>query len=326
MLKIGYLEMDSPLVVISPNNGSDEMCNFNGSAGLILVGSFNLDQVSLSEVKKAIEVVNADAPMGFSMTGSNRESLTEAAELAAGGGYLLDIECTGGSHLDEVADQVRVAKISGATVSVSFRPEALGDERMVARKLKEAGADLIHLDLTRTGNGRGKVIKRFSDSGGPKIMAQYDVANFDDAELLLSMGADLIALNGKTDPEFASWLSEALKTLEDLIGWYNAPKHICSGGDLRGLAFCCLPVKNCPIMGALRKLNITPRDFAEIKMELARGTPLEHGDGTCFGSLVWCCKITKPCFMRDAVLDRIGLSPRDYMKLKKKLAKDILTS
>jgi putative methanogenesis marker domain 9 len=326
MLKIGYLEMDSPLVVIFPNNGSGEMRDFNGSAGLILVGSFNLDQVSLSEVKKAIEVVNADSPMGFSMTGSSRKNLTEAAELAAGGGYLLDIECTGGSHLDEVADQVRVAKISGATVSVNFRPEALGDERTVARKLKEAGADLIHLDLTRTGKRSGKVIKRFSDSGGPKIMARYDVADFDDAELLLSMGADLIALNGKTDPEFASWLSEALKTLEDLIGWYNAPKHICSGGDLRGLAFCCPPVKNCPIMGALHKLNITPRDFAETKMELARGTPLEHGDGTCFGSLVWCCKITKPCFMRDAVLDRIGLSPRDYMKLKKKLAEDILKS
>ena len=114
--------------------------------------------------------------------------------------------------------------------------------------------------------------------------------------------------------------------IRDRIGWYNAPKHICSGGDLRGLAFCCLPVKDCPVQAVLRRIGMTPQEFAEKKMALAKGTPLEYGDGTCFGSLVWCCKITKPCFMRDSVLEQIGLSPRDYMKLKKKLAEDLLES
>jgi predicted metal-binding transcription factor (methanogenesis marker protein 9) len=59
-------------------------------------------------------------------------------------------------------------------------------------------------------------------------------------------------------------------------------------------------------------------------MEFVKGTPLEYGDSTCFGSLAWCCKITKPCFMRDGVLDLIDLSPTEYMKLKKQMADYIL--
>jgi len=126
------------------------------------------------------------------------------------------------------------------------------------------------------------------------------------------------------DPEFVEWLSRAMEEYQDLSGWYNAPKHICAGGDLRGLAFCCPPVKHCPVLGALKKVGMAPEEFVERKLELAKGTMLESGEGTCFGSLVWCCKISKPCYLRDAVLERIGLSGREYMALKKKLAEDLL--
>ena len=61
-----------------------------------------------------------------------------------------------------------------------------------------------------------------------------------------------------------------------------------------------------------------------MKMEFAKGTPLEYGDSTCFGSLVWCCKITKMCPLRDGVLEMIGLSDADYMELKRELADYIL--
>ena len=27
------------------------------------------------------------------------------------------------------------------------------------------------------------------------------------------------------------------------MAWENSPSHICRGGDVRGLAFCCPPVK-----------------------------------------------------------------------------------
>jgi predicted metal-binding transcription factor (methanogenesis marker protein 9) len=59
-------------------------------------------------------------------------------------------------------------------------------------------------------------------------------------------------------------------------------------------------------------------------MEFAKGTLLEFGDSTCFGSLAWCCKISKPCYLRDGVLDVLGLSAADYMKLKKEMADYIL--
>ena len=60
------------------------------------------------------------------------------------------------------------------------------------------------------------------------------------------------------------------------------------------------------------------------KIAAAKGTPLEKGEGTCFGSLVWCCKISKPCYLRDEALSRAKLSEKEYMELKKKLAEKIL--
>lgn len=66
-------------------------------------------------------------------------------------------------------------------------------------------------------------------------------------------------------------------------------------GDKRALTFCCPPVKPCPITIALEEADLTPQDYIEIKEEFARKTRLGEGQGTCFGSLVWCCKLSKPC-------------------------------
>ena len=40
--------------------------------------------------------------------------------------------------------------------------------------------------------------------------------------------------------------------------WEDAPSHICRRGDVRGLAFCCPPVKPCPILNVLDEVNLTP--------------------------------------------------------------------
>ena len=69
---------------------------------------------------------------------------------------------------------------------------------------------------------------------------------------------------------------------------------------------------------------MTPDEYVEKKLSLAKGTPLEKGDGTCFGSLVWCCKISKLCYLRDAALTRMGLSGKEYMEQKKNLAENLL--
>ena len=66
---------------------------------------------------------------------------------------------------------------------------------------------------------------------------------------------------------------------------------------------------------------MTPEEFVQKKLSFAKGTPLETGEGTCFGSLVWCCKISKLCYLRDAALARIGLSAKEYMELAKEAGK-----
>jgi len=69
---------------------------------------------------------------------------------------------------------------------------------------------------------------------------------------------------------------------------------------------------------------MTPEEYVKIKEEFGRKTRLGEGKGTCFNSLVWCCKISKPCPLRDKVLREIGMSKEEYMELKKKLAQEIL--
>jgi len=326
MLDIGYLNLDNPVVIISSKEDFDELRSFDESVGLLMLGSFDLEVVSASEIEKAIDEMSPSSALGLSVAGGSREKLMEVSLTAAKRGCLLEIDLSTHSQLDAVTSLARDMKRTGVVLSVRFRPEFSVDLGEIAEGLSEAGVDVLHLDLTGQNGAALKLVKKMKDRGAPHIMARFDIGDFEGAKSILSMGADLVSLNGRTDPEFASWLVETLKEFGRLTGWYNAPKHICAGGDLRGMAFCCPPVKNCPLMGALKKVGMTPKQFLERKMMLAKGTPLEYGEGTCFGSLVWCCKVTKPCFMRDAVLDRIGLSPSDYMKLKKKLAEDLLES
>ncbi|WP_409200550.1 methanogenesis marker 9 domain-containing protein [Methanobrevibacter sp. DSM 116169] len=106
--------------------------------------------------------------------------------------------------------------------------------------------------------------------------------------------------------------------------WNDAPSHVCRGGDVRGLAFCCPPVKPCPVMRALDEVNISPQDYIDIKNKFANETRLGEGPRTCFGSLVWCCKPSKPCPLRDMTLNQIDMSQDEYLQLKKELS-EVLT-
>jgi putative methanogenesis marker domain 9 len=108
--------------------------------------------------------------------------------------------------------------------------------------------------------------------------------------------------------------------------WNDAPSHVCRGGDNRGLAFCCPPVKTCPIMNALSEIEITPQDYIDIKNKFSNETRLGEGPGTCFGSLVWCCKPSKPCPLRDMTLRNINMSVDEYLDLKRQLSEALLGS
>ena len=106
--------------------------------------------------------------------------------------------------------------------------------------------------------------------------------------------------------------------------WDDAPSHICRGGDVRALAFCCPPVKPCPIVNALKEVDITPQEYIEIKNKYANETRLGEGPGTCFGSMVWCCKTSKPCPLRDMSMKSINLSVDEYLSLKKQMAEELV--
>ncbi|PKL59333.1 MAG: methanogenesis marker 9 domain-containing protein, partial [Methanomicrobiales archaeon HGW-Methanomicrobiales-4] len=93
----------------------------------------------------------------------------------------------------------------------------------------------------------------------------------------------------------------------------------------RSLAFCCMPVKPCPLLPALEKLGVSPQEFVTMKMEGVKGTVLEGGTGTCFGSLSYCCKDSTPCMFRDGVLRQVGVKRSAYMLEKRELSKKIMS-
>ena len=330
MLEVGYLNLDNPIAITCSNDDfhghhdSHEhhgSSRFNGSAGLLILDDINLDEVPLLDVEATLSEIKTASTLGFSVKCSKDEPLMEAAKFAARNLYLMELDALSGMNAVRLSDLVKRIKRCGTTLSAKLSPEMLTDD--LATTLRNSGLDIIHLNLSGM-NGTGpKMVKKISDQHGPRIMALGDIGNFEDAESLLAMGADLVSLHGP-DPDFADWLSKAMKEYDRLSGWYNAPKHICSGGDLRGLAFCCPPVKHCPVLGALRRAGMAPEEFVDRKIKLAEGTPLEGGEGTCFGSLVWCCKASKPCYLREAALRRAGLSNREYMNLKRKLAEQLL--
>ena len=109
------------------------------------------------------------------------------------------------------------------------------------------------------------------------------------------------------------------------MGWDDAPAHVCRGGDARGLAFCCPPVKPCPVHTKLAEIGLSPQEFVNIKQEFGKKTKLGVGPSTCFGSLIWCCKASKPCPLRDMELQLNDISHDEYMTLKKQLAEEILS-
>ncbi|MCJ7444210.1 MAG: methanogenesis marker 9 domain-containing protein [Methanotrichaceae archaeon] len=317
MLKIGYLDLDNPIAIVTPYQNP----NPEEAAGLVLFDGIDLDRISIDDLESFLDELHLSAALGISVYSSEDRPILDAARLASKRLYLLELDFSRSFEKGRPLDLIPKIKKCGTTLSLRIHPEDLTNDLINATKRE--GLDLIHLDLQRQNGTGSKLVKKIVDLRGPKIMALETVDKFEDANILLAMGADIVSLHSP-DPEFANWLAGAVKDYDRITGWYNAPKHICSGGDIRGLAFCCPPIKRCPVFNALKKVGMTPDDFVQRKVMLAKGTPLEHGEGTCFGNLVWCCKITKPCYLREVAMERIKLSGKEYMELKRKLAEELL--
>ena len=65
-------------------------------------------------------------------------------------------------------------------------------------------------------------------------------------------------------------------------------------------------------------------DYIRMKLDAVKGTPLDTGKQTCFGSLAWCCKTSSPCMFRDMTLKQAGISRKEYMRLKRDLSDTIM--
>ena len=238
----------------------------------------------------------------------------QPAMLAAGcGEFLLE-------HPARLVEIIRALKSEDVTVSVKVRAGVAADDADLARTVWKAGADILHVDLMDFGHNKLRQIRNASPL---TLIANNSINTFDRAMDAFSHGADLVSLARNSDPWTLAGLDAAITRYADEGGWYNAPKQLCRGGDIRGLAFCCMPVKPCPLLPALERLGLSKNEYLRVKQEAVKGTPLENGKSTCFGSLAWCCKISSPCMFRNMTLEQRGLSAREYMRCKHRLAEKI---
>ncbi len=289
----------------------------------------------LETLEREIDVLKqSDVVMGINLRGSTPAAYAEVAGafgdrvvyeidahcrqpamLEAGcGEYLLE-------HPAKLVEIIRALKSANVTVSVKIRAGVAADDRDLARTVWKAGADILHVDLMDYGHNK---VRQLRNASPLMLIANNSINTFDRAMDAFSHGADLVSLGRKSDPWTLAGLDAAITRFADEGGWYNAPKQLCRGGDVRALAFCCMPVKACPLIPALEKIGLSRNEYLKIKQEAVKGTPLDDGKSTCFGSLAWCCKISSPCMFRNMTLEKKGLSTREYMQCKHHLAEKIM--
>jgi tRNA-dihydrouridine synthase B len=273
--------------------------------------------------------------LGINLRGSSPEAFSAiAAAIGDKVVYEIDAHCRqapmiaagcGEYYLhkpDELAAVIRALKSQGVTVSVKIRAGVAPDDRKLARLLWKAGADILHIDLMDFGTAK---LRQIRNSCPLMLIANNSVNGFDTMKDMLSHGADLVSVARQSDIRTLSGLDAAITRFADEEGWYNAPKQLCRGGDIRSLAFCCMPVKECPLIPTLARMGIAKERYIQLKQEAVKSTPLDTGQQTCFGSLCWCCKTSSPCMFRDMTIRQAGLSKKEYMRLKRDLSDTLMT-
>ncbi len=364
-LKIGYLTPKNPIALAPMAGITDSKftAQFTDHVGMVVLGGYNLDiltnEAAQREVQRGRREFITDSPMEFleselqAITGKDTgtavmvnvraadiEAYADAARLAKkyGAGIEINAHCrqpeimelgAGESllgHLDTLCEIIETVRSTGAVVSVKTRANVV-DDLEVAKVIEQAGAHIIHIDAM---NGRGadvNVIRKIRNNTSLFIIGNNSIVDFSSAKSMFARGADMVSVARAVinDPNTLRSLVEQVISEQNMTGWYNSPKHICGGGDLRALTFCCLPVKPCAVHNALKQIGMTAEEFARLKLDFVEDTPLEYGDSTCFGSMTWCCKISKPCFLRDGVLEVVGVSDVEFMQIKKRMSEEILS-
>ncbi|MCJ7741690.1 MAG: methanogenesis marker 9 domain-containing protein [Methanoregula sp.] len=290
----------------------------------------------VEELKKQMALMEkSTVVLGLNLRGSTPESFSAIARsLGESVVYEIDAHCRQpamiaagcGEHYlkkpGELMAVVRTLKSENVTVSVKIRAGVAADDRLLARKLWQSGADILHIDLMDFGSAK---LRQIRNSCPLMLIANNSINTFDRMREMLSHGADIVSLARKSDARTLSGLDAAITRYAIEEGWYNSPKQLCRGGDIRALAFCCMPVKECPLLPTLSRIDMPKEAFIRMKLDTVKGTPLQEGNQTCFGSLAWCCKTSSPCMFRDMTLKQVGLSKKEYMRLKRDLSDTIMS-
>jgi TIM-barrel protein len=288
------------------------------------------DDVS-SELKRQVALLEkSDVVLGLNLRAGSPAAYRHIAdEIGPSAIYEIDAHCrqepmiAAGAgeylvkHTDELKAIVHALKGEGVTVSVKFRAGVSADDRLLGRKLWRAGADILHIDLMDFGHTK---VRQVRNSCPLTIIANNSITTFDKVREMFSHGADLVSLARESNERTLAGLDAAIQRFVDEHGWYNAPKQLCRGGDLRALTFCCMPVKECPLIPTLERQGIHKDEYLQLKMDGVKGTAIEGGKQTCFGSLAWCCKDSSPCMFRDITLKQMGMKNQEYMAHKRSLS------
>ncbi|MGZ4903368.1 MAG: methanogenesis marker 9 domain-containing protein [Halobacteriota archaeon] len=356
-ITIGDIEIPNPLVLASIAGLTDSSFAASRSVGLAILGGYNADAATIkaarSLIKKGRSEFAYEQPksiieneLGIMKTtgmaaavnvrSATLEPVLEIAECVRDKHAILELnahcrqpemQAVGVgqrmlSDLDKLEQWIRELKQTDVTLIVKIRA-GITEDIALTKKIDRAGADAVHVDTMDMGH---KLIKKIRDQTSLKIIANNSIIDYNSAYKMLSMGADLVSVARAAIASNAALkeILHGLESFEKTIGWYNAPKHICAGGDLRGLAFCCMPVKDCPLNYVLKRAGIKKEQYVRVKEDFMK-SKLGTGANTCFGSMIWCCKITRPCPWRDSTLQEHNISDIEYMQLKKELAQKLLS-
>lgn len=353
-IKINGRELKSPLVLASMSGitDADYVLEREKYVGAAFLGGYNTDEITrnaskeventgrkefscgFDEIASELEKLKGkDIIVGLNLRGNNPESFLSAARrFGKDIIYEIDAHCRQkpmtdvgcGQHLLEDTETLCkiVSALSSESFTVSVKTRAgIADDKDLAVALWKAGAKILHIDLMDFGYSK---VRQIRNSCPITIIANNGVTDPDKMMDYFSHGADLVSLARGADPSVLSALLRFIEYTAESVGWYNAPKQLCRGGDLRSLAFCCMPVKQCPLLPALDKINMDRDFYTKLKLDTVKDNLLSQGSHTCFGSLAFCCKSSTPCMFRDMTLMNINLEKNEYMKLKRSLSEKLL--
>lgn len=353
-LSINGKPVKTPVVLASMAGitNADYVLERAAHVGAAFIGGFSLDDATQKAVRQMVEagrteffgsleeiatelamLDGSDVVIGLNLRGSTPESYVAAArEFGSDVIYEIDAHCRQQPMIDAhcgeyllhntnvLCDIVRALHAEGVCVSVKIRA-GITDDRLLARKLWAAGADILHIDLMDIGYTR---IRQIRNSCPLILIANNSINSPDTMMNMFSHGADMVSLARSADVGTLQFLDRYVRATAEESGWYNAPKQLCRGGDLRSLTFCCMPVKQCPLLPTLDAIGMSRQDYLALKQELVNGTLLSQGSHTCFGSLAWCCKPSTPCMFRDMTLKSLPLPKSEYMAMKRDISDGIM--